>query len=530
MNKKNTKKNDNGAINDKSNTGLMDTTLGLASEEVVGRYGSAAGEYIKGYKGRIADSGKTVEKGLKQISESRVNENHRYSNLKQQAGFSAEVHYENRTNANNIINKSQNRISRTDNVGMVNHKKYDFLAVDTGGNPITDNSEPLWGAQMKFCGKYSTSEEATKSAQKLARNLAGDKWTRYRGNDVLVPHEQYDEIVRYSSQKSVELFEQAENERLLGNVDKANIHELKAKRFEQVSIDVEDSGFTSKEAMFLREHPKLSTAKYVTETSHAAGLEQAKAGAVISGSISTAQNIISIVNRDKELSEAIKDVAKDSATGAATSYVLTAGGTAAKGFMENSGKAYFENLSKANMPSMIATATVQIGKSLARYARGEIDALELSEELGEKGTGMVAASWGAAIGTAVFPGIGTAIGGMIGYMTSSMLYQSSMKTLKEARISEERRYKIRAILVEAKVEIERLQDELEGIINDFYSKREKEFCDSFGLINFGIINNDIDIFTEGLNKIAIEMGSCLDFKNFEEFNDFMMDENSILEF
>lgn len=509
--------------------GLDDVALGVASHEIIGRYGDAASEFLKGYSGEITENGKVLEKGLKQISESKVHPDFKYQNLKQQAGFSAEVHYENKINAQNIINRSSERISRTDNLGMTNHTKFDFLAVDVEGNPITNSDGPLWGAQMKFCGKYGSEKEIKSSSEKLAKKLAGDKWERYRGNDVLVPEEQYKEIVNYSTQRSKELLTQAKEFRSSGDYDKAIQLEESAKRFEQVSKDVKNSGISSKNAMFLREHAKLATTKYVLETAHQAGVEQAKAGAVISGVLSTARNVLSVASGDKDLSDAMCDIGKDTLIGTSTNYVIASGGTAIKSMMSNSSKEVFVNLSKTNMPAMIATVSVQVGKSLHRYATGEIDELELAEELGEKGTGMLAASWGAAIGTAVFPGIGTVVGGMVGYMSSSVLYQSSTQILNDERMSYERMQRIHEISKAAQVAMKSQQNELNAVISKFYGNRLQEFNMSFEMINNSIIENNIELFTDGLNKIALEMGESLEFKNFQEFDAFMTDNNSILE-
>jgi len=517
-------------MKEKKNDGLVDTIQGAASSEVVSRYGDAASEYIKGYKGIVDADGNVISKGLKQIAEGKVNPDFEYANLKQQAGFSAEVHYVNKRNAENIINKDHTRYSRSNDVGLGNDPKVDILAIGPDGKPVVVNGEPLWAAQMKFCGKYDASEEIKQSSRELANRLAGDGWDKYRGNKVLVPSEQYDHIKKYAHEEAQKLYQKAEEFRKQGNLEKAELLEKKANAFDQVSKDVTDSGISSKEAMFLREHAGLATAKYVAETAHRAGIEQAKAGAVISGTISVSQNILCVIQGDKEIKEALTDTAIDTAKGAGTSYIIAASGSAVKSLMKTSESEIFVNLSQTNLPAMIATVTVQVSKSLIRYAKGEIDELELVEELGEKGTGMMAASMGAAIGTAVFPGIGTVVGGMIGYMTSSSIYKSATTVLKEERLSEEKRAKMSAITQAALEALRRQQEELEELIYEFYSHRDESFKASFEIINKAIDTNDIDSLSVGLNKIALEFGRALRFKNFKEFDEFMVDEKSILVF
>ncbi|MBP2242956.1 hypothetical protein J2Z40_003538 [Cytobacillus eiseniae] len=507
----------------KEHSGLIDSVIGSTTTDNVERYGRAASEYIKGYNGALDENGDVIRKGLKQVAESKVNPDFEYQNIKQQAGFSAEIHYVNKTNAENIINKSETSVHRSNDIGRGNDPQFDILSVDESGNPS-------WGAQMKFCGKFSTAEEIQRSSENLVDKMSGDKWERYRGNDVLVPKEQYEIARNYANDKAESLFDQADQLRSEGKFDKAELLEQKAANYQQVSEDLKDSGITSKEAIFLREHPQLATAKYVMETAHRSGLENAKSAAVLSAVISTAQNITSVMRGEKEGVDAAKAVAKDTASGAVTAYVMGATDTAIRGLMSSSQNSVFVNLSKTNMPAMIATATVQVGKSLIRYAKGEINTIELVEELGEKGTGMMAASFGAAVGTMVFPGVGTVVGGMIGYLSSSTIYKACMQTLKEERLSYERRNRIHAIASAAMESMDKQGKELLIIIDTFYAERYQIFSESLSMLADSSHNNDLELFTESLSRIAVEMGGALKFKNFDEFNGFMTDKNAVFDF
>lgn len=507
----------------KKDSGFTDSTIGIMTTENIERYGRASSEYIKGYKGEIAQDGTVLKKGLKQVYESKVNPDFRYQNIKQQAGFSAEIHYVDKENANSIINKTNKTIYRSNDLGRGNDPEFDVLSIDENGNPT-------WGAQMKFCGKFGSKDEINDSAKHVVDKLASDKWERYRGNKVLIPSEQYDVAQKYASDTSKKYFEQAEKFREEGNLEKASMFENKAKIYHQISDDLQNSGISSKEAIFIREHPKLATTKYVIETAHKSGIENAKSAAILSGSISVAQNIVGVIKNDKDIGTALYDVGMDTAKGAGTAYIIGAGDTAIRGIMNSSANNVFVNLSKTNLPSMIATTTVQVGKSLVRYANGEINSLELVEELGEKGTGMMAASFGAAIGTVVFPGVGTAIGGMIGYMTSSTIYSSCITVLQQERLSSEKREKIHCIVEAAIESMNKQGKELLMLSNEFYGNRKKVFAEGLKNLEIASQNNDLEVFTKGLNYIALEMGETLQFKNFEEFDDFMSDSNSVFKF
>lgn len=507
----------------KQHSGLVDSVIGAATTENVERYGRAASEYLKGYKGTLDENGDIIRKGLKQVSESKVNPDFEYQNIKQQAGFSAEIHYVDKTNAENIINKNDTRIHRSNDIGRGNDPQFDILSVDEAGNPS-------WGAQMKFCGKFGTPEEIQQSSQNLVDKMSGDKWERYRGNDVLIPKEQYEIAKQYAEEKAKNLSEQADKFRNEGKLEKADLLEQKAANYRQVSEDLKDSGITSKEAIFFREHPQLATAKYVMETAHRSGLENAKSAAVVAAAISTAKNVTGLIRGEKDAAEAAKAVAKDTASGAANAYVIGAADTAIRGFMATSQNSIFVNLSKTNTPAMIATATVQVGKSLISYAKGEINSIELVEELGEKGTGMMAASFGAAVGTLVFPGVGTVVGGMVGYLSSSTIYQACMQTLKEEWLSYERRNQIHAIATAAMESMDKQGEELLQLIDQFYAERYQVFSESLSMLENSRDTNNLELFTESLSKIAIEMGGALQFKNFDEFNNFMSDKNTVFDF
>jgi hypothetical protein len=508
--------------NKKEHSGFSDSVIGAQTTEAVERYGRAASEYIKGYKGNVVN-GVLVKKGLKQVSDSRVHPDYIKQNLKQQAGFSAEIDYVNQKNAKNIINKKRTRFYRSNDIGRGNDPQIDILSVDEYGNPSN-------GAQMKFCGKFSTPAEISESSKQLVNKMTGKKWTKYRGTKVLVPKEQYEIAKKYAEDTAKKLSDKADQFRSKGNIDKANLLDEKATKYLQVSKDLENSGISSKEALFIRKHPRLATAKHVAKTAHRSGMENAKNAAVISAVISSAQNITSVFRGEKKTVDAAKDVVKDTGAGMVTAYAIGAGDTAIRGMLASNKTQVLQNLSKSNIPAMLATASVQVGKSLVRYSKGEIDSLELAQELGEKGTGMMAASFGVAVGTAFLPGIGTVVGGMVGYMASSTIYSSCMQVLREEKLSFERRKKINKIAMAAMDAMETQGEELLQLIDQFYENRYKVFSDSLMTIHSAGLDNSIERFTEGLNQIAIEMGKSLKFKNFNEFDHFMLDEKTTLDF
>ena len=118
-----------------------------ASTESVQRYGTAVKEHIVAYTGIDYENARQLERSLKEIAKSSINPNYAKQNYKQQAGFSAEVKEVANTNTENIINRSDIRKIRTDDLGSVNDPLFDFKELDANGNVI-----PGSGIQMKFVG------------------------------------------------------------------------------------------------------------------------------------------------------------------------------------------------------------------------------------------------------------------------------------------------------------------------------------------------------------------------------------------
>ena len=172
----------------------------VTGQEVVDRYGSAASEYIKSYKGWDPNTGQLF-KGLKQISQSRIDPENAYQNYKQQAGFAAEVIHISRENAQRIIDKQPNRLTRTDDLGLINNPQTDILELNGKGYIILGS-----GAQMKFMGKFMTPREIRQSAKQNINKLISDKYyDKYSEQTILVPSEQYCLIKKLSFEEAHKL-------------------------------------------------------------------------------------------------------------------------------------------------------------------------------------------------------------------------------------------------------------------------------------------------------------------------------------
>ena len=483
--------------------------LGNAASEVVNRYGSAVKEHFVAYSGVDNEAGKELTKGLKEISQYKVNPENEYSNLKQQAGFSAEVKHVARKNAENIINKNGERVVRTDDVGRVNDQLYDHITYDKHGNIIEQS-------QMKFVGKNSS---------EALQKLASKDYQKYLDNDapMYVPSEQYDGIKKEALEKAESCYEQAERLKQDGKLDIAEKKIEEAKKYEKINKNVRKAESSSDEAMEARLKPEVSTAKDIVKLGHRAGLEQAKMGAAIGGGISIIRNCVDCFNGDKEPEEAIKDVLLDTGKAAAVSYGTAFTGSLIKGAMQNSKNAILQNVSKTSLPAMLVTTTLEIGKTFKRYFIGEIDGVQCFEELGEKGVGMISSSMFAVFfQTAIpIPVVGALVGSMVGYSFSSAYYREILNVFKEAKLAHERRLKIESECAEAIKMIREYRSILEELISEYLVDHITVFNDALNQMNSALELGDIDLFIEGNNKIINKLGKKVKFNSFKEIDDFM---------
>ena len=134
---------------------ILKAGIAGASYETVQRYGSAVKEHYVAFSGKDYENNKNLMKGLRQISEQKINPDYEYQNIHQQAGFSAEVKEVARYNAEKIINGDRTRKIRTDDMGKINDPLYDTFIIDErtpqGSDPMRlDERTPQGSDPMRY--------------------------------------------------------------------------------------------------------------------------------------------------------------------------------------------------------------------------------------------------------------------------------------------------------------------------------------------------------------------------------------------
>ena len=500
---------------------LINAGIAGSAYETVQRFGSATKEHYVAYSGQDNESGQGLAKGLKQISEQKLNPKYRYNNIHQQAGYSAEIKDTARSNAEKIIKGEKSRKTRTDDLGRVNDPLYDTVEVDANGN-IIKGSE----AQMKFVGASEKDPTGKGNAARALDKFQSKKYQKYLDADVkiVVPSDQYENIITETNRRIERLSKQLENQRKAGNDEQVKILQERINRLEKIKKNLRKSSVSTKEAVFARQHPELSTTIDVVKLSHRAGIETLKSSAIIGGSVSIVKNAVEIVEGNEDIDEGIVNIAKDTASTSMVGYGTGFAGAALKGAMQNSSSEYIRILSKTNLAGTVVAFTVSAYETLSKYFNGEIDEEICLETLGEQGTGMISSAMFAAIGQTVIsiPIIGGLIGGMVGYSLSSASYGLLLGSLKKANRAREERVYIEKVCREHIKLIREYQSTIENIINAYLADKKIVFNEAFCGIKNALSVGDVDWFIDSTRLITESFGGKMPFTCMSDFDKKML--------
>ena len=213
-------------------------------------------------------------------------------------------------------------------MGSVNDQIRDLVEVGPDGRAI-----PGSGVQMKFVGS---------DPKALLGKLTSQKYQKYLDANVRlgVADDDYAALMGKGGsggiidQRIAELKTQAQRSDELGNRSVAEGKRKEIAKLRQIRKNLRKSGLTRKEAIDARLNPELSTAKDIVGVANRAGLEQAKYGAAVSGSISLITNTVAFLRGDKTFGEAVGSTAVSAGKGAAVSYATSFAGATVKGLLQ----------------------------------------------------------------------------------------------------------------------------------------------------------------------------------------------------
>lgn len=267
-------------------------------------HSEASSQLVQAYTGkRYGANGVDLgHKGrnLRDISNSKVNPEFKDNNIKQQAGFSAELLTEAEANKKNILEGNTNRVRTADGLGKTNDQINDLYTVDADGNILN-----IGKAQSKF---LSYTKNPENSHEKIVKEFTSNpKYEKYMGSDISVPTEQYEKAKQFAEEERVRFLNEASKAKTPEAKEKLLI---KAKKAETVRDSLKDSGVTTKDAIEARLNPEAYVFKKTIKDVHESSVNVAQSAMIVGGAVSVGRNFYDIVSNDKPLDRRLKILLK----------------------------------------------------------------------------------------------------------------------------------------------------------------------------------------------------------------------------
>lgn len=248
-------------------------------------------------------------------------------------------------------------------------------------------------------------------------------------------------------------------------------------------------------------------------------IKSANAMTILVGS--SVENMCMVAAGEKDLKEATIDTCKSIGTYSATSVLVGGSKEVIEYTLSNESKALLQNsLGKLNntlVITRVVTIGVNVTENLVSYLNGEISEEEFFLNINECGLNILAGMIGGSVGVAL----------MIASMIIMNVYRNILNILKSVNAHEKRLREVSRLINTAVSEIKKQNDNLEKMIQVHNENYDKKIKYAFEKIYKSTLDNDVNIFSNGLNEILEIFKEEVYFKDFEEFEEFFMDENSV---
>ncbi len=485
------------------------------------RYGAAQKEHIFAFTGNDYENNVRIKRGgLWDIARSKVSKDYEKANLNQQAGYAAENKYVARENAEHIINKDSIRVEHADtgDSGKFN-ELHDHL--------ITKDGKVIRTQQMKFVGK---------DVHQCLEKLSSKDYEKYidSNTEISLPSDYFEPDVSGKPKIIGEIdnrIDNLDNQIKHGKLNQEDLvkkkHQLE--KFRKLRKLVKNSKISKSEALEARTNPTYSTLKDMGKLAHRAGCEQAINGAVVGGSISLVMNALALVRGDKDFNQASADFAKATAASAVMGYATGSLGSVIKGCMQSSSSPFLRSASKSNLPAVIISTSVEIGKIMKSYLTSDITGKECSVRLGETGVNMIGSAMYAVAGQALIPVpvVGAVIGSMIGSVITSTSLGVIKSALQDAELARQRRLEIERQCQEHIRQLREFNSYISQIFDEYFTDMKETISEALGQMRLSLEIDNSDLFVEGCNTITQKLGGTNQFSDRKSFDRLMKSEEEI---
>ena len=197
--------------------------------------------------------------------------------------------------------------------------------------------------------------------------------------------------------------------------------------------------------------------------------------------------------------------------------------------MKQSGVTILKQAAKANVVANAVAIGFMVKDSVIDWLDGKLDDGQFVERVSRTGALFVAETTGALIGQTVIPVsvVGAIIGSVVVSVACGCIF--SLMDAAKNHMARDKRNLVAKIASEALAEMKHQQDLLKEYIADDAQKWERSVREGFALIATGTLTNDVAVIAGGLDCIVTNFNRHVKFKTLEEFDEFFMDENAVLE-
>lgn len=368
--------------------------------------------------------GESKTLGIDEISGWKINPKYKYSNIKQHAGYAAEV----------ISTTKENMLAELKGTGEVTVRTDDLAKTnpDCGfkvNDPYVDkvryySDGSIERIQTKFVGK---------NADECLSKLASSKYDKYRDTSkvdkIEIPNDYYDSIKgELLPEKISKLEEQVAKAESLGKTEVVETKQAELAKYKQIDSMIEQSIVTSKEAELAVSHPKtykaMALAPDVALSGNSEGLKSSKEAAMITFAVSTVDNVSQIIDGEIEVDEAVANIVTETGTAAIIGYRTGFAEGALKTVMKESSSKLMNKVGNSCLPAAVVSFGVKSYEDVASFARGEIDGGELAYNLGENAAGVAGEYVGSNVGKLVGAEL---IGGTVGCAIAVEAYHTAVE-------------------------------------------------------------------------------------------------------
>lgn len=272
-------------------------------------------------------------------------------------------------------------------------------------------------------------------------------------------------------------------------------------------------------------YAQVNEAKYVIDEAFRTGAGAAAAGFIISGAISSVKNGIAVFQGNKKPDEAACEVLKDSAKSGMRSGAIGVTGT---GIRYAAVKANISPLTKSNVATAVAAGVIDVGITVYDFAKGEITSEVAMERIGQTGMSTMSSIYSGAVAGMVCGPAGAVVGSVAGYLISTNVYQSCLAIIKSANLAEKEAERLIALSQAACEEMVKQREEFNKTVIERLKMHETEFQECFSRIDSTLQRNNWEETVISLTQLTDFFGQKLKLVKFEEFDDYMKQENVLV--